>query len=340
MRDKIHDGINFASKLDPKKIWNGAKLWSSFYISRLWKQPIVLGLPASISIEPTTHCNLRCPQCPSGLRAFSRPTGVLNFDFFCHCIDEMAGTLCCLNFYFQGEPYLHPRFPDMVGYAEGKKIYTIASTNGHFLDEKRAEETVRSGLSRLIISIDGLTQETYEKYRQGGSLEKVKQGLVNLAKAKQMHKSRKPYIIVQFIAMKHNERELSDVKDFARRLGANETKFKTVQVYDHENGSDLIPGQKKLSRYSQGKDGHFQIRNKLYNHCWKSWHSSVITWDGRVVPCCFDKDASYVMGQITDESFSAIWSKHNYQNFRKRLLRSRKTIDICRNCSEGTKVWI
>jgi radical SAM protein with 4Fe4S-binding SPASM domain len=65
-----------------------------------------------------------------------------------------------------------------------------------------------------------------------------------------------------------------------------------------------------------------------------------MTWDGKIVPCCFDKDAKYVMGDINEQSFLEIWNDEPYREFRNKLLRSRKEIDICSNCSEGTKVWV
>jgi len=58
------------------------------------------------------------------------------------------------------------------------------------------------------------------------------------------------------------------------------------------------------------------------------------------VPCCFDKDAKHVLGSLKDDDFSTIWKSNTYKNFRKSVLSSRNTIDICKNCSEGSKVWL
>ena len=78
----INDSLNFLSKLTFRRVWNASKVYSSFYLSRLLKRPVQWGLPISISFEPTTSCNLRCPECPSGLRQFTRPTGMLQKGFF------------------------------------------------------------------------------------------------------------------------------------------------------------------------------------------------------------------------------------------------------------------
>jgi len=115
--------------------------------------------------------------------------------------------------------------------------------------------------------------------------------------------------------------------------------LKTAQIYDYKNGSDLIPSQEIYSRYKKNNDGSYSIKNELLNHCWKMWHSCVITWDGKVVPCCFDKDAHYVLGDLTKNSFEEIWQGDKYNEFRASLLRSRNEIEMCKNCTEGTKVW-
>ena len=168
-----NDTVNLASKITFRRFWNGIKVLGSFYASRLLHKSVQWGYPVSISFEPTTSCNLRCPECPSGLRAFTRPTGMLQKDFFTRTIDEIHRELLYLIFYFQGEPYLNPDFLDMVKYAGSKGIYTATSTNAHYLTDTIAKRTIESGLDRLIISIDGTTQDVYQQYRVGGNIDKV-----------------------------------------------------------------------------------------------------------------------------------------------------------------------
>lgn len=333
------DALNFISKLTLKRCWNGLKVLSSFYLTKYLKRPIQWGLPFSISFEPTTSCNLRCPECPSGLRSFTRPTGMLNKDFFSKTIDELHRDMVYLIFYFQGEPYLNPDFLDMVKYAAAKKIYTATSTNAHYLNDANAKRTIESGLDRLIISIDGTTQDVYEQYRIGGKLEKVLEGARNIVKWKKELKSKTPYVFFQFLVVKPNEHQLQDVKQLAKEIGVDGVRFKTAQIYDYKNGHPLIPTIDKYARYAQQADGTYTIKNALDNHCWKLWHACVISWDGLVVPCCFDKDAEYRLGDLKTESFKTIWQSKAYKEFRKKLLTGRKNIDICANCSEGTKVW-
>ncbi len=339
MNRKWRDGLNYMSKLTPRRVFNMVQLVGSYYASKVFSKPIHYGMPTSISLEPTTSCNLRCPECPSGLRSFTRPTGMLTQEIYQKVIDELAPSLTYLIFYFQGEPYLNPKFLEQVKYASQKRIYTATSTNAHYLDDKQAKATVESGLDRLIISIDGTSQETYEQYRIGGKLEKVIEGTRNVIKWKKALKSTTPHVVFQYLVVKPNEHQLEEVKTLAKDLGVDEVAFKTAQIYDYENGSDLIPTIEQYARYKQLPNGKWKIKNKLVNHCWKMWHSCVITWDGKVVPCCFDKDAHYQLGSMGDQSFNTVWRGEAYQNFRASLIISRSEIEMCKNCSEGTKVW-
>jgi radical SAM protein with 4Fe4S-binding SPASM domain len=336
-----NDTVNLLSKLTLRRIWNAGKLMSSYYLSKWTKNSIQWGLPVSVSFEPTTSCNLRCPECPSGLRAFTRPTGALENDFFRETLDQLSRDLVYLIFYFQGEPYLNPEFLEMVQYATKKGIYTATSTNAHYLNDNNAKRTVESGLDRLIISIDGTTQEVYEQYRVGGNLSKVKEGAANIVKWKKILKSRTPLIIFQFLVVRPNEHQLEEARKLAKEIGVDQVRFKTAQVYDFENDpNQLIPLNEKYSRYRKNKAGAgVEIKNTLQNHCWRLWHASVITWDGLVVPCCFDKDALHRMGDLKGKPFKEIWQNREYKKFRDQILESRKNIDICSNCSEGTKVW-
>lgn len=333
------DTFNFISKLSLPKLGNAASVLSSFYISKFTGRPVQYGVPFNVSIEPTTTCNLACPECPSGLKNFTRPTGNLNYNFYKKTIDEIGDRLIYLYFYFQGEPYMHPNFLDLVKYAAQKKIYTVTSTNAHFLTERKARETVQSGLDRILISIDGTTQQTYEQYRIGGSLEKVIEGTKNLVKARRELNSQTPHIIFQFLVVKPNQHQVEEVQKLATELGVDEVKLKTAQVYDFEKGNALIPTIDKYARYKKQANGTYKIKNELLNHCWKLWHSTVITWDGKIVPCCFDKDAQHQLGDLNTKTFAQIWQSDLYKSFRSRILKSRKQIDICTNCSEGTKVW-
>ena len=169
----ISDSFRILKTITFQRILNLVALKLSYHLSRILKKSIVWGKPFSLSIEPTTACNLGCPECPSGLKKFTRPTGKMDLLFHRAVLKSVGKQVFYINYYFQGEPFLHPQFLDLIKEAKKQKIYTSTSTNAHFIDQVKADEIVHSGLDRLIISIDGMTQETYENYRVNGKLSKV-----------------------------------------------------------------------------------------------------------------------------------------------------------------------
>jgi radical SAM protein with 4Fe4S-binding SPASM domain len=274
----------------------------------------------------------------SGQRAFKRPTGRLKPELFNRLLDETAADLLYLLLYFQGEPYLNPDLLTFVKAATRRRVFTMTSTNGHFLDDLTAKHTVESGLHKLIVSVDGLDQTTYQTYRKGGDLATVLRGIETLLHWKHKLRSATPFVEIQFIVFGHNEHQLDEARKLTNRYAVNRVKLKTAQVYDYTQGHPLIPKHSALRRYEPQPDGTYAIRNSLTNRCWKLWQGFEMTWDGRVVPCCFDKNAEHLMGQFPEVSLSRIWRSEAYQQFRTQLITNRAGIEMCRNCTEGLKL--
>jgi len=319
---------------------NILQVLAGYFLSKITKKVFVFGKPISVSVEPTTACNLGCPECPSGLKSFTRPTGNLSIANYKNWLQELRKSTSFLTFYFQGEPFLHKDIVEMVALTEAAGIACTISTNGHFLSEKTCDAILEAGLSKLIISVDGTEQQTYEAYRKQGKLDKVIEGIRNMVAAKKkLGKKSHTKIIIQFLAVRANEHQIEEIKGWQTKYGVDAISIKTAQLYDYENGNVLMPKQEQYSRYKLGGDGKYHLKNALENHCWRLWSSAVITWDGKVVPCCFDKDAKYSMGSMGEISFTDIWNSEAYNTFRRNVLDKRSSIDICTNCSEGTKVW-
>ena len=192
----------------------------------------------------------------------------------------------------------------------------------------------------MIISIDGLTQETYENYRINGQLSKVVEATKHLINAKTAVGSSTPHLIFQFLVVKPNEHEVPAIFSLGKELGIDEVRIKTAQFYNYLNGNKLMPENQEYSRYKRMKDGSYRLKYNMGNHCWRMWSGSVITWDGSIVPCCFDKDAQHRMGSLETTDFESIWRGKSYRTFRKNVLSARNQIEICSNCSEGAKVWV
>jgi len=323
----------FLKKIDFTKIINLLKIYISFFISEILKKQIRWGMPYSISIEPTNNCNLKCSECPSGNNQLTRARGTIENNLYYKIIDESYKYLLNLFLYFQGEPFLTKNIYDLINYANNKNVFTATSTNGHFLTKQNSEKIIKSGLNKLIISLDGTTQETYEKYRINGDIEKVKKGIKNIVDAKTKFKSKTPFIEVQFLVLSSNEHQIVEIKKFCKEQKIDKLSFKSAQIYNFETNTSLIPKSKKYSRYKY-TDGRWQLKKKIKNHCFRLWNSVVITWKGDLLPCCFDKDAQYPFGNVNDENIEDLITNSKFKTFAKQLQTDRSKIDICRNCSE------
>lgn len=320
--------------LTPKRIWNALINAASFVISGVTKKNVVWGYPPIVNVEPTNVCNLRCPLCITGSMQMQRPYGRINVEQFQSFIDQVADKIIYVTLYHQGEPYLHKEFNEMVTYAKAKNVYVTTSTNAHFFTPELADRVVQSKLDSMIISLDGVTQETYAKYRVLGNLDTVLDGIRNLVAAKRRLHSKVPYLFLQFLVMKHNEHEIPHVKVLAKELGVDRLLIKTTQVMTLEEAKAWLPETDKYRRYELTEDA-FRVKQGQ-GVCPRVWMTTLVDWDGQVVPCCFDKNGEHALGHLGNgESFDDIWTNENYTDFRIRMLRDRNSIDICRNCNYG-----
>jgi radical SAM protein with 4Fe4S-binding SPASM domain len=289
-------------------------------------------LPWALSIEPNNSCNLSCVACPVGNNSLIRETGFMDLKLFNDIILQTRKHLIYLNLYFQGESLLHPQIGEMIEIANKNNIYTCLSTNGQLI-AKNIDKIVNTGLDKLIISIDGLNEETYQIYRKGGKLKYVTDGIEELIKYKNNNRKKAPYIELQFIVMKHNQNEINKLKKFKKITGADAIRLKSMQIYSLQDKT-MITDIDKYSRYKVTNLG-IEIKNKLKNHCYRMWSSAVITWDGKVLPCCFDKNANHIMGNTKTTRFNEIWHNKAYNDFRNNISTNRKGISMCNNCTEG-----
>jgi len=331
----IIEKLKFFRYLSFSKVANLFRLQISYLLSR--KKPVLLkkALPGFISVEPANFCQLQCPECPVGkMRTKKSDAQFFDDSVFKNLIDELKSTLYHIIFYFQGEPLLNKNLPEMIRYAHRAGIYTSTSTNAQMLNAETAKSLVESGLDKLIVSIDGTTQETYEKYRQGGSLEKATEGVKQVLKWRKTLKSKTPFLEIQFLVLKTNEHEMTEIQKLAKTLGADKLTFKTAQLYDFENGHELLTSIKKYARYEQRADGKYHIKGSQPNRCWRLWSGAVVTANGDVLPCCFDKSSDFPFGNINKNSFSECWHSEKALDFKQKILQNRKQFEICRNCTE------
>ncbi|MSQ31653.1 MAG: radical SAM protein [Dehalococcoidia bacterium] len=276
------------------------------------------GHPYEWEIDSTNICQLHCPLCHTGIGTVNRIKGFMAFETFKKTIDQIKDHTIWLSLYSWGEPFLHRDIVRFIRHAHDSNIGVVASSNMNaYLSEGKAEEIVRSGLDALIMSIDGTTQEVYEKYRVGGQLKNVLANVKLLAKKKRELSSKTPMLEWQFIVMKHNEHQKGDVKRIAKELGVDLLTFKKVDfphdIYDKKMLREFLPSY---------RDPGTEAFNKPYNEgadskCWRLWRSGVVNWDGGYAPCCYLTDAKHDFANVNDVSIDKIWNGPQYTEARK-----------------------
>ncbi|MBN2354776.1 SPASM domain-containing protein [candidate division KSB1 bacterium] len=326
----------FIQTLSLPRIHNAISAIASLYLSVLLRKPLVWGFPFVLTIEPTNHCNLHCPQCDTGSNRSKRPRGYLCVGDFECILQECKNNLIYLLLYDQGEPLLHPQYCELVRLAKNNHLYVVCSTNGMRLtDMTLVESLVQSKLDELIISVDGLDETTYQHYRKGGNLAKVVQGIRNVRSVRRALKTRTPRIAIQFIVMRHNESDLARLRTMALKWGVDRTLIKSAYVSSVEDAAVFLPDNKKYRRY-RIENGQLLRKGRNRGLCKRCWYSAVVHWNGSIVPCCFDRNDHYILGSYPDP-LKYIWKNKAYQKFRKAFFHSRPT--ICGNCTDGIKIY-
>lgn len=302
----------------------------SYILSKIIGKDIFFAYPYFYSIEPSSVCNLRCPQCPSGRGELTRKKGFLQMEDFDLILKKISPYALHINFYLQGEPFLNSLLIKMIKKSSKQGIFTSTSTNAQVISLEMAREIVKSGLNHLIVSIDGATQSSYEKYRVGGDLQKALQAIENINKAKKELNKTFPKIEMQTLIFSHNENEIEEIKRLAKQLNVDKQTFKTAQIYHYEEGNELMPQKEEFSRYQ--KIGQKYVRKGQTPRVCRSLHSSLaITVEGDVIPCVFDKNAEFAFGNLLQSSLKEIWNSSVAKQFRKNKTLQKMT--ICDNCA-------
>jgi len=257
----------------------------------------------SLIIEPTNTCNLRCTFC-FVTEGMTREGGFMDFDLFKKIIDDSPDLehLCMHNW---GEPLLHKDIFKMIEYAKNKGVnYVVMNTNGTLLTDKMIDKVVNSKLDIIRFSIDG-SAETFMRVR-GVELKKIEQ---NINKLKNVKERRRPELKMGVVFTVEEDTE-GDAEEYI-------THWK--KIVDHVRlQPKLIPSPRtEICPEPFGKD----------------YGKLVVLWDGRVIPCCVDYNATLTIGSVQNETIQNLWKNEKMDFLRKQHLEG-KFPDTCANCNE------
>ncbi len=321
----------------PNSTWKRFGNYCLNYISKSLRIPYVLGFPEAIFIEPTNLCNLKCPLCPVGSGNNKREKGKLALDNFKKIIDEIGGYIYDLVLTNYGEPFLNPQILDMLYYAQEKRISTRLITNALLIDNVSAAGIVKSGLDRIVISLDGIDQETYSSYRIGGQLSKVIEAINLIVEAKNEQKKSLPLVYLQFIITKYNEHQMEEARDLAKKLKVDRLIFKKLCDLNGFPSSlsyleRYLPSNAAYRAYKiEGCAISYNTDKPDINFCPMAWNYPAVNWDGSLYPCCFDY-GDLEMGNVFKDGFKNVWNNKNFIRLRSKISKNKNILPVCGKC--------
>jgi len=305
-------------------------LWNSSMAQLRRSGPLMP--PVHISIEPTNACNARCPVCETGKGDMQRKTQFLDEQVYKKFIDEAAPTTAVLMYYFMGEPFLHRSSYEMIRHARDKGIYVETCTNGDFVNP---EGVIYSDINKISFQIGGMDQGTHERYRVRTKLDQAISNLEKLVALKKKNPRSNVEIEVGFIVMRHNEHQVSEFLDWAKKIGIDRASVIDPCVRNMLEAHAYLPKNKQYWYYDETafKKGILKPKKIPNNECVWIWNSVQITWDGTAVPCCRDTNGHFPFGNVFEKGLYAVFNGKQATEFRQNLLKEQGKISICKLCS-------
>lgn len=292
-----------------------------YKLNRAFKHAVINNYPIVAFVDPTTFCNLRCPACPTGVKAGLRTPATLDWELYRSFIDEVGDYLFKLYLYNLGEPLLHKQAPEMVTYAKKKEILVMISTNfSHEYQEGYLERLVESGLDVLMVAMDGTTEESYAKYRRGGNFNLVRKNMARIQEIKRAKGSKTPEVIWQFLVFGHNEKEIPEVKARYREWGADNYWIGGGFLPAASHREDFTPTS--LVSFNLYDPRNFASLNaqKVFSEkkpCSWLYGATILNPNGAVSPCCYSPAEKDDFGTYKPGKFLETWNGPRYAKARQ-----------------------
>lgn len=278
------------------------------------------GHPYLLIIDPCNYCNLRCPLCPTGLGNLDRPQKMMSLDCFKQYFDPMADHLFEAYMHNWGESLLNKEVFKMIAHAQSRNVGTNLSTNFSETNASDLDNLLDSGLEYLIVSLDGISAESYSQYRVRGKFENVMHNLSEIIRLRNLRRQITPVVEWQFIVMKQNEHEIEQAEVIAKKIGVDRIRFIPVGMpYDTPDRRAVADRWFPLTvagrEYGPEVEQQFGQANKP-SPCFYLYRSMVVNSDGGVAPCCvvYKKDSDF--GQLPVQNVHDLWNNEKYLSAR------------------------
>jgi len=283
----------------------------------------LLEFPRYVEIETVNACNARCPMCT--INDWERNFPVMRDNVFNKISDELIEYkkyLKRVSLYRDGEPLIDKKLPQRVNkfFINGIKNTSIA-TNVSLLNEKKSRELLESGLGLVIMSIDSLKKDVFEKIRVRLNFEEVKE---NAIKFLELRDKINPNcrVWIRMIRQESNYKEWDNYYDFWKKYASDQDRIYYHNIFNWGGQLDK-----------------FKSIEKSYEPnlpCVALWSLIVFFANGDVPLCNIDYNNKYPTGNVMESSIKDLWTSKIMNARRKLHLNgNKKDISLCVNCN----VW-
>lgn len=295
------------------------------YHSYLRRDVLVPTHAAIFNIETTNHCPMRCVMCPRTTK-MTRPLGHMDFELFKKIVDQAKTYTHYVQLHHFGDPLMHPEQEKFIDYCEENGITTRMSINPLLLTEERSKKLLDSQLAELYISLDGGDNESYRAIRgRAADYDKAVVNIRRFVEMKVARGSKRPYVLIGMVLMKSTEQNVAFFEKMWDVPGVDERVIKQFSSFG---------GNEDIAELGTEKSKQQLFSSKKYP-CYKPWKNFTITWDGKVVPCCYDYNKQYVIGDVREESLDEIWNNARMQALRRQHVTGNFEENVlCGSCLE------
>lgn len=274
----------------------------------------------TLRIEASTLCQLKCPGCWNANKKKSKlGEGYLKLKDF-EAIIKKNPWIRKVEFSNFGEPLLNPELDRILNCAHKNNIRPSFGNgvNLNLINHSIIKAIVSSKTDKMLVSIDGATDEVYQKYRKGGSLPRVLANIEKINKEKIKQKSTTPRLVWQFLVFEHNRHEIDMARQLAQRY--------RMDFLVH-NSSEIM---KKRSRMNKKNREFYNIFSK--ENCHMLWTMPQVNYNGDILGCC--QNQSRTFGNILKTSTRKLLTSRPFKTFKKDAINDRKALP-CADCSFG-----
>ncbi len=261
-----------------------------------------------IRLEASSVCQLMCPSCPTASKAILATvgSGFLHLSDFQKLLDQNPW-IAEIELSNYGEIFLNPDLLEIIKHAYERKVVLTANSGVNLNDVNIdvLEGLVKYKFRSMTVSIDGASNETYKRYRIGGSYNRVIENIKKINLFKKQYQSKYPLLSWQFVLFGYNEHELPMAKKLADKLGMN---FYRKLSWDAEF-SPLVNGEvirKELGAVTRDEFKEKYGVDYMQGICHQLWEQPQINWDGKMLGCCRNFWGIYAGNAFTDGIFEAL----------------------------------